>query len=255
MRSGDRAPIAMARALGTELRWEMARVVELVDETELVRSVVLDAPRWPGHRPGQHLALRVPGCRARPSDRRYSIASAPEDGYVVLTIETISGGVSAALMRELAVGDIVEIRGPLGRSFSWASTDPRSPLLLIAEGIGVVPFRAILRHRAAAGSSVPVRLRYAARSLHDVIYREELLRYSAFDEVDIRLALTHNWPPGWHGGRGGIDQAVLHDACQPPWGTAAVFVSGRSTFVELVTRILTVELPDRRQIRTQDIAA
>ena len=52
----------------------------------------------------------------------------------------------------------------------------RGPLLLLAGGSGVVPLRAMLRHRARVGSSVPVRLLYSARSWADVIYRSELDR-------------------------------------------------------------------------------
>ena len=47
------------------------------------------------------------------------------------------------------------------------------PLLLVAGGSGVVPFRAMLRHREAAGSSAPARLLYSSRSLDEVIYRDE----------------------------------------------------------------------------------
>jgi len=45
------------------------------------------------------------------------------------------------------------------------------PLLLVAGGSGVVPFRSMLRHRAATGSSALARLLYSSRS--EVIYRDE----------------------------------------------------------------------------------
>ena len=38
----------------------------------------------------------------------------------------------------------------------------------------MVPFRSMLRQRALAGNTAPVRLLYSARSLPDVIYRGEL---------------------------------------------------------------------------------
>ena len=57
------------------------------------------------------------------------------------------------------------------------------PVLLVAGGSGIVPFRSMLRHRAAIGSSVAVRLIYSSRSLDDVIYREELMRFAADDEA------------------------------------------------------------------------
>ena len=47
----------------------------------------------------------------------------------------------------------------------------------------------MLRHRAAIGSSVAVRLIYSSRSLDGVIYRDELMRVAADDEADVRLVL------------------------------------------------------------------
>ena len=49
---------------------------------------------------------------------------------------------------------------------------------MIAGGSGVVPFRAMLRHRAATSTDVAVRMLYSARSLGEVIYREELMRFA-----------------------------------------------------------------------------
>ena len=46
-------------------------------------------------------------------------------------------------------------------------------MLLLAGGSGVVPLRSILRHRQRTGSSTPAWLVYSARSLPDVIYRDE----------------------------------------------------------------------------------
>ena len=50
------------------------------------------------------------------------------------------------------------------------------PLLLVAGGSGIVPLMAMLRHRAAMGSTVPTRLLYSSRSFEDMIYRDELDR-------------------------------------------------------------------------------
>jgi ferredoxin-NADP reductase len=72
----------------------------------------------------------------------------------------------------------------------------------------VVPFRTMLRHHRASGSTVPVRLLYSARSLPDVVYRDELTRVPGNSEIDI-LVLTREQPEGWHGYRRRIDQELL----------------------------------------------
>ena len=124
--------------------------------------------------------------------RSYSIASAPEDDQLALTVERLDDGeVSPYLVDELRAGDELELRGPIGGYFVWRDSDG-GPLQLLAGGSGIVPLRAMLRHRAAAGSSASARLLYSARSLDDVIYRDELMEQP--DGVEVAFALTRSWP-------------------------------------------------------------
>src|SRR5581483_10262069 len=155
-----RRPVERA-AVRRRLSWQQARVVELHDETPGVRSIVLDPPDWIGHRAGQHVDVRLTAEDGYQAQRSYSIASAPEDEHLVLTVERLEDGeVSPYLTGELRPGDELELRGPVGG------------------GSGIVPLRAMLRHHAAVGSDVPARVLVSARTLADVIYREEL---EAFD--------------------------------------------------------------------------
>src|SRR5207248_7212897 len=166
-----RRPMARAAVLG-RLTWQLGRVVELLDETDRVRSIVLDLPEWPGHRAGQHVDVRLTAEDGYQAQRSYSIASAPEDESLVLTVERLDDGeVSPYLADELRPGDELALRGPIGGYFVWEQS-LGGPLLLIAGGSGVVPFRSILRHRATVGSEVPARLIYSSRSLAEVIYRQ-----------------------------------------------------------------------------------
>jgi ferredoxin-NADP reductase len=133
------------------------------------------------------------------AQRSYSIASAPEDASVVLTVERLDDGeVSPYLVDELRVGDNLELRGPIGGYFVWEAS-LGGPLLLLAGGSGVVPFRSILRHYRAIESTVPLRLLSSARSLPEIIYRDELMTIAAGGAIDIRFTLTRDQPAGWRG--------------------------------------------------------
>ena len=57
----------------------------------------------------------------------------------------------------------------------------------------------MLRHHLATGSSVPLRVLCSARSLADLIYRDELMRTIEDNGLDIRFTLTRQQPAGWRG--------------------------------------------------------
>ena len=210
-------------------------MVERVNETARARSIVLDLPGWPGHRAGQHLDIRLTAEDGYQAQRSYSIASAPDDDLLMLTIERLDDGeVSPYLTDVLEPGDELELRGPIGGYFVWEASLP-GPLQLIAGGSGVVPLRAMLRHWDAAGRPVAARLLYSARSLDDAIYRDELL---GLDEVDLHIALTRAWPPDWPGHRGRIDRALVDAVAWPLSERPRIYVCGPTAFVETAAQLL-----------------
>jgi ferredoxin-NADP reductase len=226
-------------------------VVEVIDETAQAKSIVLEVDGWPGHRAGQHVDVRLTSEDGYQAERSYSIASAPEDAHVVLTVERLEDGeVSPYLTDILHPDDQLELRGPIGGYFVWDEA-LGGPLLLLGGGSGIVPLRAILRHHAATESAVPVRLLYSARTIEDVIYREELAGLDAHDAVDIRFTLTRAWPDGWQGYRRRIDHALLAEVAWPPGEQTLVYVCGPTPFVEVAASTLVELGHDAARIKTE----
>jgi ferredoxin-NADP reductase len=226
-------------------------VAQLVEETAQTKSLVLEVRGWAGHRAGQHVDVRLTAEDGYQAERSYSIASAPEDNYVVLTVERIDDGeVSPYLTQELRPGDALELRGPIGGYFVWEER-LGGPLLLVGGGSGVVPLRAMLRHHLATGSGVPLRLLYSARSLADVIYRDELTRMSDEDGLDIRFSLTRQQPAGWRGYAHRIDASLLAEVAFPTEQQPLVYICGPTGFVEAVAEGLVELGHDPSKIRTE----
>jgi ferredoxin-NADP reductase len=231
--------------------WLAARVVAKRDETPRVRTIVFECPMWKGHMAGQHVDIRLTAEDGYQAQRSYSIASAPEDDHLMLTIERLQDGeVSPYLYDELAPGDELEMRGPIGRHFAWAP-DRGGPLLMIAGGSGVVPFRAMLRHREAQGTAVPARLIYSARTIEDVIYREELDQIQGSQEADVILVLTRAQPEGWTGFDRRIDAEILSEATWTPAEEPKTYVCGPTEFVETVSDCLVDLGHEPESIRTE----
>src|SRR6266481_5714102 len=162
--------------------WHVGKVIALRDETATARTITLEVADWPGHVAGQHVDVRLTAPDGYSAARSYSIASGPNsEGHVELTVERLpSGEVSPYLTQELAVGDRVELRGPIGGWFVWR-THQTEPIQLIAGGSGIVPLMAMIRSRVSAGSSAPFRLLYSVREPGAVFYRDELRALSAQD--------------------------------------------------------------------------
>jgi ferredoxin-NADP reductase len=216
-------------ALRGRLTWQIATVEETVEETPRAKTIVLDVPEWAGHQAGQHLDVRLTAEDGYRAERGYSIASAPDEP-VAITVERLDDGeVSPYLTDELRPGDALELRGPIGGYFVWTPEDG-GPLLLVAGGSGVVPLRAILRHRARTGSDVTARLLYSARSLAEVFYRDELAAGS--DGVEVFHTLTREQPPGWTGYARRIDTELLREVAWPAEESPLAFVCGPTSFVE-----------------------
>ncbi|HEX2427307.1 MAG TPA: ferredoxin reductase [Gaiellaceae bacterium] len=233
------------------LSWQVATVARLVDETARTRSIVLDPPAWPGHKAGQHVDVRLTAEDGYQAERSYSIASAPEDDHLVLTVERLEDGeVSPYLVDELRPDDELELRGPVGGYFVWEAS-VGGPLLLVAGGSGVVPLRAMLRHHRAVGSTVPARLLYSARSLDEVIYRDELTTLSDRGEVDVRFTLTRSQPEGWSGYRRRIDGDLLAEIAWPAADRPLVYVCGPTAFVETAAQALVDLGHDPGRIKTE----
>jgi ferredoxin-NADP reductase len=215
--------------------WRVGTVREVRHETSHARTLVLDVPGWPGHLAGQHVDVRLTAEDGYQAQRSYSIASAPEDSALAITVEPFEDGeVSPYLTEVVRAGDELELRGPVGGHFTWR-VDDCGPLLLLAGGSGLVPLMAMLRHRAAHRSTVDARLLVSARGWEDVLYRDEL---AGLDGVQAHYTLTRDRPPGWTGFDRRVDADMLTAVGPPAAERPRTFVCGPTAFVEHVADLL-----------------
>jgi ferredoxin-NADP reductase len=209
--------------------------VATVDETPTVRTLRLVVAGWPGHRPGQHLDVRLTAPDGYQAQRSYSIATPADGERLDLAVERLDDGeVSPYLNGELRVGDRIEGRGPIGGHFVW-EPDHGGPVLLVGGGSGVAPLMAMARARARAASTVPMRWLSSSRTLADVFYRAEVERLAAAgDGFEAYQTLTRDAPEAWAGHRGRIDERLLAEVAWPVESAGQTFVCGPTSFVEAV---------------------
>jgi ferredoxin-NADP reductase len=238
------------------LRWRPAVTEDVRRETATAVTIVLRVEGWPGHAAGQHVDVRLTAPDGYTASRSYSIASAAGGAgtdLVEVTVELVEDGeVSSYLTQDLRAGDRLEVRGPVGGWFVWRPEQPgrAGPLQLVAGGSGVVPLMAMLRTRAATGSSTPTSLVYSTRSPETAIYRTEIDALAARGDG---LAVTWAWTrkaPG-RAPTGRVDAALLAAATWPPADQPTCYVCGPTGFVEAVADLLVGAGHDPARVRTE----
>ncbi len=164
-----------------------ARVVDIVDETEDVKTFVL-APnaKWSGHRAGQFVTVEVEVDGVRLA-RCYSLSSAPGARRLAITVKRVPGGrVSTWMHERVRRGDVLRLGAAQGE---FVQTSPRpEKLLLLSGGSGITPLMSILRDLARDGAVGDVVFAHAARSSRDVVFRRELDALAA-QHAGLRLAV------------------------------------------------------------------
>ena len=220
-------------------------------ETSTAKTLRLDIPGWPGHRAGQHVDIRLTAEDGYQAVRSYSVGSPPEDSHVTVTVERLDNGeVSPYLVDEARPGDQLEVRGPIGGYFVW-ETSMGSPLFLVAGGSGIVPLMAMMQHRLATGSGVPIKLLYSVRSPEQVIYAKQLKESAGQPGIEVIYTYTRSQPAGWTGYSRRIDPSMLEEVAPGRDRQPLIYVCGPTALVEGTANDLVKLKYEPEKIRTE----
>jgi len=234
----DDPPFAMQPP---RLLWQTATIDAIALQTPRVKSFFFDLAQPFAFHAGQHVDVRLTAPDGYQAQRSYSIASAPATtGVIELAIERLDDGEVSPFFHDVAaVGDNIELRGPIGGHFVW-SVPQGGPLLLCGGGSGVVPLMSMLRERAAQRATLPTVLLYSARTWEELIFRDELLALHARnDGFELALALTRESARRERDYARRVDAAMLQEVLARIDGAARhVFVCGANPFVEAATAAL-----------------
>jgi ferredoxin-NADP reductase len=171
---------------------------------------------------GQHGLWVIPGGGVRP----FTIASSPQEELVTLGTSVASRSRFKRAITALTVQDAVRLIGPIG-NFTLDGT--ALPVVMLAQGMGVTPFRAMLRHLARTGQDKRTTLVHVGAA-------------HPFRGDTEPVAAQTSYPSS----REGFVRAVEHAAADQ--SDATFMVSGSSPFVSA-----TVDLLNRRGVDTAQI--
>ena len=193
----------------------------------------------PEYRAGQSMDLLVPSASGLIMRRPYSVASAPGhagEGALEFAVTRVQGGPTSTALHALAAGALVEAVGP-NRGWLARRDDERDlPLLLVATGSGLAPFRALLQEELQRREGPPVALVFGCRTQADILWRDELARWAA-TVPRFSSTITLSRPDAaWRGAGGWVQRHVVDAARAVDPGL--VLLCGLSPMTDAVERIV-----------------
>lgn len=224
------------------------------DEAEDTKTFLFDAEGLSGARAGQYLLVKldVPDDPRRGS-RSFTMANAPSEDAVMITTRIRSGSAFKRRMAALEPGTRIPAKGPLGK---FVLREGDAPALFLAGGIGVTPFRSIIKDAIDRGRSPSIVLLTSDRTPAAIPFRAELDGWAA-SHPWLRLLRTITRPEvpeaQWSGRRGRIDAAGVQEAAGD-LDRSVGYVCGPPAFVGGGTEILkSLGLPPERILVEQFI--
>ncbi len=169
--------------------------------------------------------------------RSFSIASSPADPFVLIATR-MTGSAFKRSLADAPIGTPVSVSSPAGSFVLDPNSD--APVALFAGGIGVTPFRSMLKHAREHTPARPLTLIYANRCPEQAAFLEELEAW-AKDNTNLRLVATMTQPGkskgGWNGPTGYVDADFVRRYL-PVEPSGGCYVAGPPRFVAGVTQAL-----------------
>lgn len=222
--------------------WQMAELVAIRPETPRTKTFRIALSEPAPHRAGQHCIVRLTAPDGYTASRSYSIASPPtvDAREIEITVERLEDGeVSTFLHDEVAVGDLLEVRGPIGGWFVWEGD---VPALLIGGGSGVVPLMAMLRLARNSGTADLLRLVVSVRTPDDLYFADEI------EGPQTTIVYTRAAPPSSGRPPGRL---AAGDIPQPIDTGSRVYICGSSGFADAATEVVVTAGIETAQIRVE----
>lgn len=210
-------------------------IVKLLEKKEIAKNTVLiklEKPKNFNFLAGQFISLKILNPKYEDyqnNQRNFSIASAPEDNYIEIAFrarEPISGFKKNILESE--IGKEFEILGPFGKLILPEKTDKK--IIMLAGGIGITPFRSMIRHITFKNLDFIVYLFYSNKYKNEIAFFDELENISKnYKNIKVVFTLTGEKPENWNYEIGRINVEMIEKYVD--LNNSIVYIAGSNEFV------------------------
>ncbi len=190
------------------------RLLGKKQEARGTKTFFFERPKGFSYLAGQYIYITLPKLLypdERGDTRHFTLSSSPtEDKFAITTRMRETSGFKKTL-DEMKTGEELSISGPNG-TFVLDREKTKTSQVMIAGGIGVTPYRSIIKYVADKKLHVPIHLIYSNSIPEEIAFRDELDKI-AVQNPNIKITYTITKPEGskakWTGLTGRIDEAFL----------------------------------------------
>lgn len=217
------------------------KLLEKKHETHDVMTFRFEKPESFSYKAGQYIILRVDN-----ETKPFTLASSPTEDFLQITTMIRGSGFKNGLV-SAEIGDKFQIEGPYGMF-----TLKPGNCIMLGGGIGITPFRSMIRFATDSRLTNKIILIYSNRTPEDIVFREE---FDALEEMnrDFRIINTITRPENteWHGRTGRIDSRMIEEFSE---GNEIFYICGPPAMVKAMMDILIgMNIPEER-IRVEEFA-
>jgi ferredoxin-NADP reductase len=229
------------------LRLKLKRINRL---SPRVADLVFESDRHPQHLPGQYLEVTLahPKPDLRGNRRTFTIASSPTEPELHLGVKFYEPSSTFKLaLQRMKPGDIV-VADQLAGSFILPR-DPAQKLVMVAGGIGVTPFRSMIKYLIDTNQRRDIVLLYAISDPDELSYADIIAQAEPLGVRMVPILGSPNPSSSWKGRTGFVDAALIQTEI-PDYHERRFYLSGPQIMVDKARRSLRSINVRRRDIKT-----
>lgn len=218
------------------------RVIEIIKRTPNVKSFRFKRPEGFDYDPGQYMYVTIMVGDKKQTEH-FTISSSPSEADLIEFTKHITDHEFSKALDQLRIGDWAYLKAPEGK-FTFKGEYPK--VAMIAGGIGITPFRSIIKYCTDRSIESQITLLYGNRNEESVAFKEEL-ETLARQNHNLRIVHTLAEPSeNWKGRRGFIDLQMIKEET-PDYAERVFYVCGPPGLVTSILGILkTLEIPNDR---------
>ena len=212
-----------------------SKVIQVRPETNDVYTLVIrPGKRWKGFKAGQHLQITAEQ-NGSLQTRFFSVSSAPayfkKTGLIEMSIRVQEGGRVTPWLRDaFAAGGICNLSPAEG---DFTLPEGNQPVLMIAGGSGITPFRSMLSQMAASGDKRDAHLMFYVRDASNALFQEEFEKIAA-EHDNIRVTFMNSAE------KGVFSAEHIKEVC-PDFAERKVMICGPTPMIQLVRQVVSGE--------------